>query len=359
MTITVEELLAGPRGRKLCLEHAVRCAHAAGRRDVTDAVLHRSVTRDDATAQFGTGPVGPHPQPRVSEVAALLDQVPITEPDDDALLGLLDIAAVSARYWQSPDGDDLLAAEPEMRDALTRVAARIAAAAGTNWWSQPLDASRQHRVRWVVDRPVAPPERGVTAPSDVLATWWTETVDDERRARRERPADPAAPFSGLWWSRPPYELLATTRDLGMPGPAGLWLVEDPDSWAEAFVAPVTVSPGSRVWEIAGPHDWAELCRRHPLDLTAARKHDWFRTTGRAGDWVVPDWSQVAAEADAVHLTVSGWLTTAGLAIPVGDGVASVLAGWDPDQTYWLTDIARPGGPEVRWRRDPDGYWEPA
>jgi hypothetical protein len=27
----------------------------------------------------------------------------------------------------------------------------------------------------------------------------------------------------------------------------------------------------------------------------------------------------------------------------------MIAGWDPDATYWLTDAARPVGPARRWR----------
>ena len=79
--------------------------------------------------------------------------------------------------------------------------------------------------------------------------------------------------------------------------------------------------------------------------------------------MVPDWPEVAQEYDAVHLTVSGYLTTAGRAVPVSDGVASVLAGWGPDETWWLTDVRGDGGGEARaqgwvrretgWTTDPD------
>lgn len=109
-----------------------------------------------------------------------------------------------------------------------------------------------------------------------------------------------------------------------------------------------------------PQDWAALCRRHPLDVTASRRHDWYRTTGRDGSWVQPDWSAVAQETDAVHLTMRGYLTTAGLAVPVSEGVASVLAGWDPDATYWFAGAAVDPGTARDWVYDSDDdCWVPA
>ena len=56
-------------------------------------------------------------------------------------------------------------------------------------------------------------------------------------------------------------------------------------------------PG-RVLEIRCAEDWLRLCRAHPLEVSASRRHDWYRTTGMVGPWVIPDWSTVAQEADA-------------------------------------------------------------
>ncbi len=146
--------------------------------------------------------------------------------------------------------------------------------------------------------------------------------------------------------------------LGSLGPVGLMLVEDSLGWERALVTAVDVPAGARVLEIDGPDVWAQLCRRHPLPVTAARRHDWYRATGR-GDitWVQPDWAGVADEVDAVHLTVAGYLTTAGRAIPIGQAAASVLAGWDPDATYWLTDRPTAVGPPRGWSLDRSaGMW---
>jgi hypothetical protein len=151
----------------------------------------------------------------------------------------------------------------------------------------------------------------------------------------------------MWWSMPPPALVRTTRSLGADGPAGLWWVEDSMGRDEAVATPVDAYP-ARVVELDGPDDWADLCRRHPLDVSASRRHDWYRVTGRDGRWVVPDWTAVAAEADAVHLTVRGYLSAATRLIDVGDGMASVLAGWNPDETYWFRGMAARPADARRW-----------
>jgi len=70
---------------------------------------------------------------------------------------------------------------------------------------------------------------------------------------------------------------------------------------------------------------------------------------------------VATEVDAVHVPVAAWLGLAGRAVGVpGTAAATVLAGWDPDATWWLTDVARSGDP-TRWSRtdqDPPDRWRP-
>jgi hypothetical protein len=150
------------------------------------------------------------------------------------------------------------------------------------------------------------------------------------------------------WSTP-SGVLATTGEMGDGTPAGVRLVEDSLGWREVRAIPVRGT--GRVLEIRGIDEWAELCRRHPLDVTASRRHDWYQATGRDARWVIPDWSLVAREWDAVHLPVEGYLTCAGRAIRVDDEHSSVIAGWSPDTTYWLTDAARVTGDPVTWRQD--------
>ena len=120
---------------------------------------------------------------------------------------------------------------------------------------------------------------------------------------------------------------------------------------------VDVPAGARVLELTRPEDVVALVEAFPLEVTASRQRDWSETTGRSGRWLVPDHRAVADVYDGVHLTVLGWAASAGRALPVGDGTATVLAGWDPDATYWLTDAVTVRGPGVRWRRVADA-WTP-
>lgn len=81
---------------------------------------------------------------------------------------------------------------------------------------------------------------------------------------------------------------------------------------------------------------------------------WERATGRWGRWVIPDWPRVADSYDGVHLTAAGYLSAAGTAIDVDTDIASVIAGWSPDETYWLTDTVTRSIDTRNWVRDDDG-----
>ncbi len=170
-------------------------------------------------------------------------------------------------------------------------------------------------------------------------------------------------MSGAWWFTPALTgRLVTTRTLpeggtdGPVAPVGLSLVEDEMGWVKARSRPVRLAAAARVFEVTGPADWAALVERYPLEVTASRRHDWWRVTGWDQGWAIPDWAAVAADVDGVHLSVDGYLSTAGRALPVrapsiGGQVATVLGGWEPDAIWWLTDVATGLGTPVDWRRD--------
>jgi hypothetical protein len=273
------------------------------------------------------------------------------------LVRALAAAVDFARYWQEPDGEDVVAAAPEMRPALARVAAGVAQSPFAAWWTTPLELTTQWTVTFM-DGPSHPAATVVAASAgELLAHWHSKTMESEATARRERPRDPRASWSGTWWSTPPAELTRTTRSLGEFGPVGLWLVEDAFNWDRATTRQVSASRDVTVYEVEGPEAWAELWRRYPLEVTASRRHDWYRTTAYDAEWVIPDWSRVAADFDAVHVTVLGYLTTAGRAVAVSENLCTVLAGWNPDQTYWLTYSTTPVSIEQSWRRiDNDDTW---
>jgi len=286
------------------------------------------------------------------DVAEELTRAAPPDLDDATLLRALEAVVATARYWQQPDGEDLLAMTPPVSAALDTSARFVAHASATQWWATGLDPTAQCRVTWGEE------EHSVLAMDldceSALARWRQDALAAEARADREHRTDPGAAWSGVWWSTPPSVIPRTSRRLG-PLPVGLLLVEDSLGWDSARVTPVAVPSGARTLEIDGPDVWAELCRRHPLTVTASRRHDWYRTTGRGDtEWLQPDWASVATEFDAVHLTVAGYLATAGRAVPISPTVHSVIAGWDPDATYWLTGGLAATGPTRQWVYDRHG-----
>ncbi len=356
-------LLAGPRGRRLCLALAL----GDGAPDAPTAVqeLRTAVFfaaydldpgRGTSVVLFG-GDTASRPRPTPAEVARLLDAVPVSEPDERTLLSALAESVDNARYWQEPDGEDVRAATPEVRAALERVAAVVVATPAAWWWTAPLEPERQVSALFSGGEPRDP---GLTA-AERLVRWSAGVAVDEEQARRDRTADVRHEASRAWWSSPPRDLPLTTRDQSDVGPLGLWAVEDGRGWETGETVRRPVPGGARVLEIGGPEAWADLCRRYPLDASARHRGDWFRTTGRDGRWVVPDWSRVALDVDGVHVTVAGYLATAGRAIDVGAGAASVLAGWDPDATYWFRDLAADTATRRSWRSVDRGvtHWAPA
>lgn len=360
--LDVDTLLAGPRGRRLCLALALGdgADDTPAARELYTAAFHAAYDLDPGRGTsrvlFG-GDSAARRRTTPADVARLLDAAPAPEPDEPALLTALATAVDNARYWQEPDGEDVLAASPEVRSALERVADVVARAPAADWWTAPVDVEHQVSVAF----PGAEPRDPDLGAPERLAHWSAGVAVDEDRARRERPSDPRHEASRAWWSTPPRGLPLTTRELGEIGPPGLWAVEDGMGWETGKTVRRVVPPGARVVEVDGPEAWAALCRRYPLDASARHRGDWFRTTGRDGRWVVPDWSRLSHDVAGVHVTVAGYLATAGRAIEVGDGVASVLAGWDPDATYWFRDLPADDAGRRAWRSVDHGVsrWVPA
>ena len=369
MTGRADHLLDGPRGRRLCLALALGGAghwppsrwQASPSGSLRDDVHPRDLRRSLRALV------------RDCDVAALARA---RDPLD--LLPALVESVDWARYWQEADDADQLLTDPALAAELAQLADAVVSAPAAAWWATPLAGDDQHAVAWPEGDPPRFHVPRTTGAALALHRWREETLADERRSAQERPADPRAPWSGSWWSVPVSSgLTVTCRSVPeaptsrsgirtpLAVPAGLVLVEDELGWPSARTWPVRPSPDARVYEVTGPDSWVALVERHPLEVTASRRHDWWRVTGWDGAWAVPDWAAVAAEHDAIHLTVDGYLSTAGRALPVAlpgaRPVRTLLAGWDPDATWWLTDGHIELGHPTDWRRrdDQPPRWEPA
>ncbi|MEO6500774.1 MAG: hypothetical protein ABIQ09_02555 [Jatrophihabitantaceae bacterium] len=327
------DLLRGPRGRRLCYEFLRTSA--------------------DQSAPVARGRV---------------------EVDSQAAVEAVAEACNWAMYWQPPDDIDVALRSAEWLARLQVAAEALASSPATSWWSSPLDLDDQHLVRFLDEgapEPDEPTLTGLRAAVDALDLEHTRAFPD---AAAEVPADGTSSgawspvpgpdtgggpvdwktVSGVWWSAPIAQPgVHTARSVGQPPlPVGLVFVEDSLGWTAATSRQVSATRDIRVLELECPEHWVDLVRRYPLEVTAtAKRGDWWRTTGRDGSWMMPDWPAVAEDWDAVHLSVAGYLTTAGRALPVDSDTATVLAGWPPDATFWLADILRFAGGPKSWRRE--------
>lgn len=365
--LSAADLLDAVRGRRLVMELAT--ALASGGDDsvaspLAQALAQAAYRADDARGAGGTlfGWVDGRaatPEELAASMTATPDDVAarLAEVDVPDGLGadLLDVALArtvdSARYWQEPDGTDVVCGHPAVRAALAPLAAAIVAASASHWWSESVSIDQ-----WSVDWEGREPEIAAD-PSAALAAWRESKLEEVERAARER--TDGVNWSGTWWSTPPHDLARSARHLADGTPAAVAFVEDSLGWEQARARRLGFPPGLTVAEIRTPADWAALCRDHPLEVTAEVRHDWERATGRVGRWLMPDWPAVAGVYDAVHLTVAGYLTASGMPVDVGDGFASVVGGWNPDETYWFTDRVRLVDEPSSWRLHDHERWVPA
>jgi len=333
-------LLAGPRGRRLCW-----------------ALLRVRLLSGPAWQAVWMGGT-PASAELVAELVAALEVPGHLLGDDPArsLFAALHTATDSARYWQEPDGEDQALALDDVRQSLVPLAREVGPAIPA-WWSGPIDLNRQGVINWEYP---GVPATSLTGAADKLVTWLADTGTDERRAAAERPRDVRAPCSGEWWSAPCLAGLPTsTTVLSETGPVGLRLVEDSMGWTAASCIPVSPLRPPRVYEIGRAQDWVELVARYPFEVSLSRRHDWWRAIGAEGTWLIPDYAAISADYDAVHLTARAYLSAAGARLEVGAALTTV-AGWNPDQTYWLTDCLTQSAPAERWTRDEGSdTWSPS
>jgi hypothetical protein len=250
-------------------------------------------------------------------------------------LALLVSVARAAEQWEPP--------LPDGQAGLLRpLAEAMASAPAASWWWEPADLRHQ---RWLgcdhhralarggaVARAVEAAEDDAAAEEEAMARDWA-------LAPRGRRGGAEVIVTGTWWSGPLGGTIWTSRgNIGDLPAVGLACAEDPLGEEEFEVWAVGIDPDARVYEVHEPGDWGRLAAAHPRDVTASRRHDWNSWTGREGRWILPDWRSVAAQWDGVHVSVAGYLSTARMAVDGGDGAASLLAGWDADQTLWLRDV---------------------
>jgi hypothetical protein len=338
-------LIAGPRGRQLCaaLLGVTQSEAASIRAEDSDGVQLLSRPSDDEiTLPEDDVTSDPHRTDWTSAGQALLCRLLIekakTYPQRTldlshplALLPALEIVVDEAAYWgpasACQDPFDL----PELVVPLQSIARTFADLPTFDWLWSNLSYSAQRSVQWSRDEEplsASPPR--------------SDQADGPRLGERLE-------VRGAWWSGP-TGVLPTTRRVEGIGALGLVLVEDGFGEEGANVWQINVSHSARVYEVTANSDWQKLVASYPKDVTKNRQESWA-WTGWNGKWLLPNWSAVSHDWDAVHLSVSAYLSLAGVRLSVGPHASTMLAGWNPDETYWLRpEVSTADQPPERWVR---------
>lgn len=222
--------------------------------------------------------------------------------------------------------------DPVVTENLRSVERTLAAIPAAAWLGADAERSCQAFVDW--DNSASPP---LLTTRDPLREIQAEFAAEARAAAERVPLQDLAGTGREWWSCPsgvglPY----TTRKLGSF--SAVELIGRDDSFGEtrATVWDVSVDAGARIAEIHDLADWSRLVEAYPHDATESRRAEWSPKHGWDGPWLLPDWVQMARDWDGVHLSAGAYLRSRGRAARVHGG-RTVLEGWDPDATYWLSD----------------------
>ncbi|WP_350270532.1 hypothetical protein AAFP32_02645 [Brevibacterium sp. CBA3109] len=417
--LTAEDLLASPRGRSLVFGLALSgredefddegqplTASARALDEFRNAVFIAGYLADKAQGAavamyLGEGDSEPAPGAvTAGDVAEKLRFVTPSKPSQAELEHTMAEVIGGAMYWQPPHGADHIAAGPEVCEALRPFAEELIGTGLLDAWSRPLDTENQWALAWddeehrgglpaVFTHPTGPIDQAESRPAISLAdlfspadgdgdrlpwgfdAWLGHVLTTETEYRHDLVKDPNDEVSGEWRSTPPKGLWTSTSTWPDQTPIGVELVEDDFGLERARACRLRLRPEAHIAEICWPEDWAQLCRRFPLDVTAQRRYVWSETTGRKGRWVIPDWPRVAEEFDGVHVSLAGYLRTAGSVVEVGDhslvetspslptigntddATVSLMAGWHPDMTFWLNDVVDTVTEVVEWVYDND------
>jgi hypothetical protein len=169
-----------------------------------------------------------------------------------------------------------------------------------NWWD---NLDRQHQI-WV--------GRSTEAPS-------------ENRLQVD-----LSPF-GAQTPKPKRAFWTSTYVSGVVSP---WLLAPEGQLSGPYcVWAVAATNAARVFEIQSRGAWSALARSYPR-AQAGYTHTTTAHRPQRSARLDPDWSDVARDWDAVHLSTGGWLTAEDVPYEV-DRRTSELRGWELESTVWF------------------------
>lgn len=362
-----QALLAGRRGRRLLNGVVLSGSTSQAQRlmrTVSDASYEVAQQRGDGVARFTLVAEEAIAEPQespaaeavasIAEIAQMIRTVPLPEATPELLRSALADSVDWAMYWQPPDAEDTLLADPRIIEALERVAEHVASTGIIQGWMAASTPENQWMITWAGEGTEGQWEPGLEPAHSQLKAWNRELVGNERSRKGDLREEMDTLASGRWWSDPPGGLYRSFGTFDNGAPIGMLCVEDGMGWSAATVQRLRVDCRKPVFHINEPGHWAQLCLRYPLEVSATMRRNWCETTGRDGFWVQPDWQAVAGDYDGVHLGIDAYLAGAGEIIEVDAGRASLIAGWNPDQTYWFTDDVRCVGENLDWELGDEG-----
>lgn len=226
-------------------------------------------------------------------------------------------SCLDANYWERPH--QVTNVPQSERD-------RLASLLNSDWWARAF-LQEQFLVSFSGQKATS---------SDIasaLSDWKSDAQQyvgwDKRRRVSQRARGP-------WWSTPEIAAPSTTTGAyGLPA-MGLAFNEDDPGGAVALVSPLRASASLRVKEIGSQSDWSSFVAEYPLDVTGSRGATWYDYMGIESQCFIPDYVKASSNYDVVHLTGAGYVRAAGVPLNVAGGV-TMIAGWGPDVSFWLTD----------------------
>ncbi len=150
------------------------------------------------------------------------------------------------------------------------------------------------------------------------------------------PAEPTAAAFAVQLRRfnveTPKPLHAMWTSTLFGGNSSMWL-DHPEGTDEPFFWMLAATPQARVAEIHSPANWWDFASRY-RDPSPGYVYNPQAQRTAAFERLDPDWSRVAADWDAVHLSIGGYLTAEDVPFE-RDGVTTELRGWNLESTVWL------------------------
>jgi hypothetical protein len=161
--------------------------------------------------------------------------------------------------------------------------------------------------------------------------------DEETRSRDEANG---VRYGAYWWSTPKAQFRVESVGPfdGIPSIELLDFVDSGSLSGLATVISFATDPAASIYGVTQPGDWAALVQRYPMDATGTHDGEWRYWGGVRGPWLLPDWEKVAGDYAGIHVTIGGYLCSSGRALAVSPGY-TMLAGWIPDGTVWLSDTS--------------------